>query len=182
MDFDRLCKKMVVVCAKRLYLYSLHTGEEITIKENPVSNKGTPCVFRACRYGRGATYGYLFIVINQVDKRRSFIAKLNANSLDRELLRVAHSSRPITTFSISDDGRWLAFASSDFGISLMNAESLQVISCKFFLLSTFCPKQVDKVNPSSTSIPHYQFDLFTRFHHVDQWISRCHLWNNELYH
>jgi prolactin regulatory element-binding protein len=125
-QFDRNMDRLAIVTAKELALISTQTGANVKAIERPVMEEKKPCSFRACRYGKGTTFGYLFVVINANDRKSSFVAKLNANSLDKELLQSVHH-KPITAFAIDDTGSRLAFGTSDFCVGLLSAESLDVL-------------------------------------------------------
>lgn len=63
--------------------------------------------------------------MNSSNRKDSFIAKLNAGSLYREMLKHV-GNKPITCFCISDDGKLLGLGMSDFSIKFIDAENFQV--------------------------------------------------------
>lgn len=79
------------------------------------------------RYGRGFSKDFGFAVANGVSKPGAYIVVYDAYSFDQKKV-VKVSSKPITAFTLSHDGAILAFASADLNITLLDAQSLRVLT------------------------------------------------------
>jgi prolactin regulatory element-binding protein len=63
--------------------------------------------------------------VNGIAKPSAYIVKYDAYSLD-QLKAVKVGNSPITSFTLSQDGAVLAYASADLSITVMDAMSLKV--------------------------------------------------------
>lgn len=63
--------------------------------------------------------------MNGITKPGAYIVKYDAYSLD-QLKVVKVGNKPITTFTLSQDGAVLAFGSADLSISVLDATTLKV--------------------------------------------------------
>jgi prolactin regulatory element-binding protein len=63
--------------------------------------------------------------VNGITKPGAYIVKYDAYSLD-QLKVVKVGNKPITTFTLSQDGAVLAFGSADLSISVLDATTLKV--------------------------------------------------------
>ncbi|CAO3591295.1 unnamed protein product [Absidia cylindrospora] len=84
--------------------------------------------FRAFRYGTGLSENLGFAVANGVGKSKGgFIVILDAHTLEVKKVQQV-SKKPITTFCLSPDGSVIGYGCADFGISLLEASTLRVLT------------------------------------------------------
>ncbi|KAI8058510.1 quinon protein alcohol dehydrogenase-like superfamily [Syncephalis plumigaleata] len=110
----------------KLSFWSLASGKLLETLESPKLNGKIDCLFRACRFGRGETIGAIFVIINSADRKHSTVCKLHAISY-RKMAQESINRCPTTAFTISDNGRWLAFAAADLSIGIIDAHNLHVV-------------------------------------------------------
>ncbi|KAK9766293.1 hypothetical protein K7432_004724 [Basidiobolus ranarum] len=125
-DFDSLGKQIVVITQTELRVLSASNGSIIQTIENPVRNKSDVCLFRACRFGRNTTKGYLYSVVNTKSRNRAFVTKWDTHSWDK-LANCPVSRKPVTSFCISNDGKLLALGTSDLSIVICDAHTLRTL-------------------------------------------------------
>ncbi|RHZ45448.1 hypothetical protein Glove_674g5 [Diversispora epigaea] len=125
-DFNPACDQVVAISTKILRILSIKNGECIHSLESPIFQKVIQCQFRACRFGKGKSEGFLFTVVNLISKTKSFIVKWDAVTLERILTKVV-SKKPITSFAISDDGNLLALGCSDQSLKICDANTLRIL-------------------------------------------------------
>ncbi|CAG8533322.1 3285_t:CDS:2 [Acaulospora morrowiae] len=118
--------QIAVSSTKVLQILSTKDGKCIYSLERPISQKTTECQFRACRFGKGMSDGFIFSVVNSSNKTKAFIVKLSANTWERNVTKVV-SRKPITTFAISEDGNLLAFGASDNSLGICDTRTLRVL-------------------------------------------------------
>ncbi|CAG8689114.1 10396_t:CDS:10, partial [Racocetra persica] len=124
-NFNSTGDQVAVVSDKILRILSTRNGECIHSIERPTFQKSTQCKFRACRFGKGSSEGYLFAVVNSTSKFKAFIVKWDVKTWNKVLTK-AVSRKPITTFAVSDDGNLLAFGSSDQSVSICDARTFRI--------------------------------------------------------
>ncbi|ORX90146.1 WD40 repeat-like protein [Basidiobolus meristosporus CBS 931.73] len=125
-DFDSTGKQIALITEGELRVLSTNNGSIVQTIENPVLNKSNTCIFRACRFGKKETKGFLYSVVNTKSRDRAFITKWDTHSWDR-LGNCPVSRKPVTSFCISDDGKLLAFGTSDMSIIILDANSLRTL-------------------------------------------------------
>lgn len=79
------------------------------------------------RYGRGYTKDVGFAIVNGTTKPGAYIVKYDAYSLE-QLKVVKLSPKPVTAFTLSQDGAVLAIASADLSLVLLDATTLKVLT------------------------------------------------------
>ncbi|KAF0477758.1 WD40 repeat-like protein [Gigaspora margarita] len=124
-DFNSTGDQIVAASEKILRILSTRNGECIQSIERPTFQKSAQCKFRACRFGKGSSEGYLFTVVNSTSKFRSFIVKWDAKTWNKVLSK-AISRKPITAFAVSNDGNLLAFGNSDQSVSICDARTFRI--------------------------------------------------------
>ncbi|CAG8590552.1 12211_t:CDS:10, partial [Dentiscutata heterogama] len=125
-DFNSTGDQVAVVSEKLLRILSTKDGERIQSIERPTFQKSSQCKFRACRFGKGSSEGYLFTVVNSISKFRAFIVKWDVKTWNKVLLK-AVSRKPITAFAVSNDGNLLAFGSSDQSVSICDTRTFRIL-------------------------------------------------------
>ncbi|CAJ0906131.1 368_t:CDS:10 [Entrophospora sp. SA101] len=124
-NFNSNGSQIVVVSNKTMRIFSTENGNCIYEIENPVFQKTTQCQFRACRFGKKSSEGFLYTVVN-VSRSKAFIVKWNADTCERIFSKVV-SRKPITAFAISENGNLLSFATSDSTVRISDAITLRVL-------------------------------------------------------
>ncbi|KAG9285335.1 hypothetical protein G9A89_010810 [Geosiphon pyriformis] len=126
-DFDTSGKNVVAVSSNHLRVWSTRNGKCIQTIDRPVFQKSTKCEFRAVRYGRETSEGFLYTVVNTTSRSKAYIVKWNLVNWD-QVTSKAVSQRPIVSFTISKNGKLLAFASSDLSVRILDSQNLRVLS------------------------------------------------------
>ncbi|KAI9482956.1 MAG: WD40-repeat-containing domain protein [Benjaminiella poitrasii] len=132
LDVDINLEKEKLTCVLRdaLKLVNLrgkNMGQIVqTISSSSIIKNGA-AHFRAFRYGRGYTKDFGFAVLNGITKPGAYIIKYDAYSLE-QLKIVKVSNKPITAFTLSQDGAILAFGSADLSISLLDSQTLKTLT------------------------------------------------------
>ncbi|KAF9283399.1 WD40-repeat-containing domain protein [Linnemannia elongata] len=125
-DFSADGAHIAAVSAMNLWIISAETGRVLEVITNPVLNKKKPFVFRTCRFGRGAFSNILYTVVNGDRNQKPFVCMWDASKWTR-IRTLTVGSKPITTCTISPDGKLIAFSSSDMGLRICSSKSLQVL-------------------------------------------------------
>ncbi|CAG8726942.1 12609_t:CDS:10, partial [Ambispora leptoticha] len=123
-DFDTTGKQVVAISPKALRVWSTQNGKCIQTIDRPISQKTTQCLFRACRFGREASEGFLYTVVNSTSRNKAFIVKWDRKTWDKVAERIV-SQKPIVAFEISDNGKLMAYASSNMSIGIVSSENLR---------------------------------------------------------
>ncbi|KAI7907685.1 WD40-repeat-containing domain protein [Cokeromyces recurvatus] len=134
LDVDINLEKEKLTCVLRdaLKLVNLrgkNTGQIVQVISSSNIVKNSITHFRAFRYGRGYTKEFGFAVLNGITKPGAYIVKYDAYSLE-QLKVVKVSNKPITAFTLSQDGAVLAFGSADLSITLLDAQTFKVYEKK----------------------------------------------------
>ncbi|KAG0315278.1 hypothetical protein BGZ97_008410 [Linnemannia gamsii] len=125
-DFSADGTHIAAVSAMNLWIISAETGRVLEVITNPVLNKKKPFVFRTCRFGRGAFSNILYTVVNGDRNQKPFVCMWDATKWSR-IRTLTVGPKPITTCTISPDGKLIAFSSSDMGLRICSSKSLQVL-------------------------------------------------------
>ncbi|KAG0292306.1 hypothetical protein BGZ96_004340 [Linnemannia gamsii] len=125
-DFSTDGAHIAAVSAMNLWIISAETGRVLEVITNPVLNKKKPFVFRTCRFGRGAFSNILYTVVNGDRNQKPFVCMWDATKWSR-IRTLTVGPKPITTCTISPDGKLIAFSSSDMGLRICSSKSLQVL-------------------------------------------------------
>ncbi|KNC99154.1 uncharacterized protein SPPG_05411 [Spizellomyces punctatus DAOM BR117] len=123
-DFDPFGKQLASVTADKCYVTDTSDGRTVWSIENPMMQKTIKSAFRACRFGIAASQGYLFLVINTKDRKKSYICKWQTSGWKLHRQK-AISNKPTTSFAISDNGELLGYGSADLSVSVISAKGLQ---------------------------------------------------------
>ncbi|KAL1916013.1 uncharacterized protein VTP21DRAFT_6017 [Calcarisporiella thermophila] len=121
-SFDHTNRLLAATSKKRINILDVNTGESLQTIQRPVLAKSTLYDFRACRFGRGETEGYLYTVVYNKGHSKSFVCKWDAQKWDKVKQRTLG---PITAFAISYDGKLLGYATADYSIGLLDAQTLR---------------------------------------------------------
>ncbi|CAG8508862.1 9469_t:CDS:10 [Ambispora gerdemannii] len=73
-----------------------------------------------------ASESFLYTVINSTSRNKAFIVKWDQQTWDKVAERIV-SKKPIVAFTISDNGKLLAYASSDMSIGVVSSDNLRVL-------------------------------------------------------
>ncbi|KAI8917521.1 WD40-repeat-containing domain protein [Powellomyces hirtus] len=125
-DFDPTGQQLVSITDNNCFVTDTATGKTLWSIENPVMKKTIKSAFRAARFGKRASQGYLFLVINAKDKKRAFICKWQAQGWKLHRQK-AIGNKPVTAFTMSENGELLAFGAADLSVSVLSATGLQAI-------------------------------------------------------
>ncbi|KAJ3087730.1 hypothetical protein HK102_010430 [Quaeritorhiza haematococci] len=105
-DFDATGAHLVSVSPQRCCVTAMSAtggkdgGKTIWSIEKPVMGSSkVPCAFRACRFGKGSSLGFLFLAINAKSRKRAFICRWNTEKWTMERSRPV-AQRPITAFAL----------------------------------------------------------------------------------
>ncbi|CAG8528893.1 3303_t:CDS:10 [Paraglomus occultum] len=126
LDFSSDGKQITALSEKNLGVWATEDGKLVQTIERPVFQKTVDAQFRACRYGQGEYAGFLYVVVNPSSRRRAYIVKWDVGTWNKVASK-AVASKPITTFAISDDGKYLAYGSSDLSVGICDSRTLRVL-------------------------------------------------------
>ncbi|KAK3825956.1 MAG: WD40-repeat-containing domain protein [Benniella sp.] len=126
LDYSEDGEYLAVVSAKNMWIISAESGLVVETITNPVWNKKKPHEFRICRFGRGPLSHILYTVVNGDKNRKPFVCMWSTTKWTR-VRTVPVGPRPITVCSVSDDGKLIAFSSSDLSIRICDAKTLKVL-------------------------------------------------------
>ncbi|KAG0262082.1 hypothetical protein BG011_000357 [Mortierella polycephala] len=126
LDFSADGAYLSAVSTQNLWIISTENGRVLELITNPVLNKKKPFEFRTCRFGRGAFVSILYTVVNGEKNRKPFVCMWDTSNWTR-IRTLAVGPRPITACAMSNDGRLIAFGSSDMGIRICSSKTLQVL-------------------------------------------------------
>ncbi|KAF9976386.1 hypothetical protein BGZ73_008664 [Actinomortierella ambigua] len=124
-DFSEDDSKLAVVSEQNMWIISTETGKVLEVITNPVHSK-KKFNFRACRFGRGPFSDVLYTVVNGPPRQKPFVCIWDAARWVR-IRTMTVGPRPITSCTLSPDGKLIAFGSADQGIRICSAKSLQVL-------------------------------------------------------
>ncbi|CAG8499378.1 1123_t:CDS:10 [Paraglomus brasilianum] len=126
LDFSSDGKQITALSEKTLGVWATEDGKLVQTIERPVFQKTVDAQFRACRYGQGEYAGFLYVVVNPSNRRRAFIVKWDIETWNKVASKTV-ASKPITTFAISNDGKYLAYGSSDLSVGICDSRNLRVL-------------------------------------------------------
>ncbi|KAJ1725226.1 hypothetical protein LPJ53_000555 [Coemansia erecta] len=138
-DFSSSGKWLAVATDDELKVVSTKNGSLVQTIDNPHTTSGTQAVFRFARFGhsKGVLSGLnrqdvvdiknvLYTVMNTRTRKQAYIAIWDTQTWARLTTRPVCNSA-ITTFTMSRDGRLLAFATASLSIVVCDAHSLRVL-------------------------------------------------------
>ncbi|KAJ3023010.1 hypothetical protein HKX48_004633 [Thoreauomyces humboldtii] len=125
-DFDSSGQQLVSVTDTNCFVTDTATGKTLWAIERPVMKKTIKSAFRAARFGKYGSEGYLFLVINAKDKKKAFICKWQTKGWKLHRQK-AIGNKPVTAFTISDHGDLLGYGSADLSVHVLSASTLQSI-------------------------------------------------------
>ncbi|KAI9358613.1 quinon protein alcohol dehydrogenase-like superfamily [Zopfochytrium polystomum] len=123
--FDPLSTTIVAVSSKKCFVVNVKQGRTLWFTEKPIIS-GLPGDFRASRFGTGLTQGSIYLVVNAHSRKKAFVCKWNTSTWKMERFR-AVAEKPVTAFTISDDGSLLGVGASDASVSILDAKSLTLL-------------------------------------------------------
>ncbi|KAI1321598.1 hypothetical protein EDD11_003078 [Mortierella claussenii] len=126
LDFSADGAHIAAVSAQNLWIIAADTGRVLEVITNPVLNKKKRFEFRICRFGRGAFSNILYTVVNGEKNQKPFVCMWDTTNWMR-IRTLTVGSQPITTSTISPDGRLIAFVTADLSIRICSAKSLQML-------------------------------------------------------
>lgn len=92
------CSGLVYLTTNSCVFIDLVKGKSRWNEENPVVN-GTPCQFRAVRFGTLASQGTLFVVLNANNRKKSFLRLYDAQTWKVQSTKQVYH-KPVTAFTI----------------------------------------------------------------------------------
>ncbi|TPX33104.1 hypothetical protein SmJEL517_g03917 [Synchytrium microbalum] len=124
-DFDSKSKWLVFVTPKQCQVISIEDGKVAFQISNPATSSGSPCEFRGCRFGRQDTAKYLYLIINEKSRKKSFVGQWRTDTWEMVRKRQI-GKKPVTAFTMSPDGEKMAVGISDLSVVVLSANSLNV--------------------------------------------------------
>ncbi|KAI9032173.1 WD40-repeat-containing domain protein [Hyaloraphidium curvatum] len=125
-SWDPSGKFVATVSARKLLVHSANDGSVVQEIPPGEMNGKVPCEYRACRYGSHASAGYIFLFLITKDKTRSFVSKWKTADWTQVRAK-AVARKPVTAAAVSYGGNLLAMAFSDLSISVIDADTLDII-------------------------------------------------------
>ncbi|KAI9088720.1 quinon protein alcohol dehydrogenase-like superfamily [Phlyctochytrium arcticum] len=130
-DFDSAGKNIVSISPDKCYVTDATTGRTVWSIEKPVMHKTTPGGFRACRYGKGTSAEFLFLIVNTKDRKNAYICKWQISNWKLYRQRKI-ASKPVSAFALSNSGECAAYGLADFSVNILSTKNLQT----FFRISS----------------------------------------------
>ena len=96
-QFDQLARQLMFATANQCQLLDVVKQKSLWLMEKPVV-QSLPCQYRAMRFGVGSTDQSLYLVLNAVNRKASFIQKYDSGK--KQLLATYSCNKPITAFAI----------------------------------------------------------------------------------
>ncbi|KAJ3327742.1 hypothetical protein HDU76_011222 [Blyttiomyces sp. JEL0837] len=131
--FDAKTSHVVGVSSQKLMVVNLSKGNTVWTTEKPTV-AGETCEFRAARFGSGDSDGFLFTIQNAKSRKKSFVCKYSVGSWKLEKTKLV-ALRPVTAFTISDNGELLGLGAADASVSVLSAKTLEVRTIMRFIVS-----------------------------------------------
>ncbi|KAI8620280.1 WD40-repeat-containing domain protein [Chytriomyces sp. MP71] len=123
-NFDSTSNLLVALSHQKCFVINLAKGKTIWSIDQPVVQGETDAAeFRGARFGSGASEGWLFVAVNAKNRKKAFVCKWKTDKWSMERSRQV-STKPITAFTISNDGDLLGFGASDSSLSILDSNSL----------------------------------------------------------
>ncbi|KAJ1654543.1 hypothetical protein IWQ61_005549 [Dispira simplex] len=126
-SFNETGGQFAVITAKDVSVFTTRNGKGVQRIECPVYKGNVPCRFRSGLYGRGPTKGFFYTVLNTINRDQSLIAKWKTQSWETESFR-AISKFPIIAAAMHPHGAYLAVATTDNTIIIVDAHSLRILA------------------------------------------------------
>ncbi|KAJ3073593.1 hypothetical protein HDU98_001188 [Podochytrium sp. JEL0797] len=124
-NFDSASSKFVAVSSKKCFVVSLAKGKTVWSIDKPVVSQSSDAAeFRAARFGSGSSEGYLFMAVNAKSRKQAYMCKWKTDKWTMERSKLV-AGRPITAFTISNEGDQLAFGAADSSVNILSASGLQ---------------------------------------------------------
>ncbi|KAI7876947.1 WD40 repeat-like protein [Lichtheimia hyalospora FSU 10163] len=132
-DIDPDEAHLAVATPKALMILSLKDGTIVQVIESPRLNGRTECEFRSCRYAK-APENKLYAAVNPISRGRGFLCAwdLSPNPqrrypITKRAKTASVCRKSITSFSVSPSGDFLAYASTDLTIGVVDARLLRPV-------------------------------------------------------
>lgn len=122
---------MAVATSTALIILDMADGKPVQVIDSPKLNKTTQCEIRACRFGSFRNSETLYAIVNPISRGRGFICAWKTRKgkpYVTKSITKGISKTSITTFAISPIGNLIAYATTDLGIGLIDAQQLKVSS------------------------------------------------------
>ncbi|KAF9113531.1 hypothetical protein BGX27_001341 [Mortierella sp. AM989] len=126
LDFSVDGEHIAVVSSQNLWIISGKTGQVLEVITNPVLNKNKPFEFRKCRFGVGLFSNTLYTAVNGDKNQKPFVCMWGTNTWTRTRTMTI-GTKPITSCTISPDGKLIAFGSADMCVRICNSKTLKVL-------------------------------------------------------
>ncbi|KAJ1956318.1 hypothetical protein IWQ62_005328 [Dispira parvispora] len=126
-SFNETGGQFAVITAKDVSVFTTRNGKGVQRIECPVYKNNVPCRFRSGLYGRGPTKGFYYTVLNTVNRDQSLVAKWKTQSWETESFR-AISKFPIIAVAMHPHGAYLAVATTDNAVIIVDAHSLRILA------------------------------------------------------
>ncbi|KAF9198837.1 hypothetical protein BGZ49_000231 [Haplosporangium sp. Z 27] len=125
-DFSADGEHLAAVSCQNLWIISAKTGRVLEVITNPVLHKKKPFEFRKCRFGKGLFSSTLYTIVNGDKNQKPFVCKWDTRTWTRSRTSTV-GSKPITSCTVSPDGKLIAFGSADLSIRICSSQSLKVL-------------------------------------------------------
>ncbi|KAI0265145.1 WD40 repeat-like protein [Gloeopeniophorella convolvens] len=187
---------LVVATTLNLLVYSLPESKKGKEKEGSEFKLGTPRVIERPKLpgGENGTFRVVkyhpldprvfYTVINTTpargvksSQRKAYIVRWNAETWKPERTRRI-GTKGMTTFDLSDNGKWIAYGSSDCSVGLLDAWTLAPLLS--ILKSHEFPPTVLKFNPTSTLLVSGSADNTVRIISVPEGLGDSGSWSHTI--
>ncbi|KAJ3030221.1 UNVERIFIED_CONTAM: hypothetical protein HDU68_009745 [Siphonaria sp. JEL0065] len=125
--FDSSSSMVVAVSSKKCFVINIAKGKTVWSIDKPVVSQSSDAAeFRSARFGSGSNEGYLFMAVNAKSRKQAYVCKWKVDKWAMERSRLV-AGRPITAFTISNDGEHLAFGAADSSVNVLTGKNLKSI-------------------------------------------------------
>jgi prolactin regulatory element-binding protein len=187
---------LVVATTLNLLIYSLLGSKKGKEKENSVLNLDNPTIierpklpggdagtFRVAKYHPHDS-GIFYTAINttpvrgaKASQRKAYLVRWNTNGWKVERIRKV-GVKGLTAFDLSDNGKWIAYGSSDCSVGLLDAFTLAPLLN--ILKSHEFPPTVLKFNPTSRLLVSASADNTVRLIAIPEGLGDNAVWSHTI--
>ncbi|KAI9327972.1 quinon protein alcohol dehydrogenase-like superfamily [Obelidium mucronatum] len=124
-NFDSASSMFVALSSKKCFVINIAKGKTVWSIDKPVVSQSSDAAeFRSARFGTGSSEGYLFLAVNAKSRKQSYVCKWKVDKWVMERSKLV-AVKPITAFTISNDGEHLAFGAADSSVNILSSKGLQ---------------------------------------------------------
>ncbi|KAI8845182.1 quinon protein alcohol dehydrogenase-like superfamily [Chytriomyces cf. hyalinus JEL632] len=123
-NFDSSSSTFVAVTSKKCIVVSVAKGKTVWSIDRPVvSQSKDDAEFRGARFGCGSSEGVLFLAVNAKSRKKAYVCRWTTDKWVMQRSKLV-AVKPITAFTVSNDGALLGFGAADSSVNILSANTL----------------------------------------------------------